>query len=110
MLKFNVPNKENRSHAVTTLVAKNYDLLPFKNWVEKNTGVELGIGLGFEGPEYFDGNSAFRIAHMGHLNPHMLLGVLASLEMGLIAANIPFKKGGLDNAIDYLANSINIES
>ena len=110
VLKFNVPNKENRSHAVTTLVAKNYDLLPFKNWVEKNTGVELGIGLGFEGPEYFDGNSAFRIAHMGHLNPHMLLGVLASLEMGLIATNIPFKKGGLDNAIDYLANSINNES
>ncbi len=110
VLKFNVTSKENRSHAVTTLVAKNYDLLPFKNWVEKNTGVELGIGLGFEGPEYFDGNSAFRIAHMGHLNPHMLLGVLASLEMGLIAANIPFKKGGLDNAIDYLANSINSES
>ena len=41
VLKFNVPNEENRSNAVTTLVAKNYDLLPFKNWVEKNTGVEL---------------------------------------------------------------------
>ena len=68
------------------------------------------VGLGFEGPEYFNGNSAFRIAHMGHLNPHMLLGVLASLEMGLMATNIPFKKGGLDNAINYLANSINNES
>ena len=110
VLKFNVTNKKNRSHAVTTLVAKNFDLLPFKNWIERNTGVELGIGLGFEGPEYHDGNSAFRIAHMGHLNPHMLLGVLASLEMGLIATNIPFKKGGLDNAIDYLANSINEET
>ena len=110
VLKFNVTNKTNRSHAVTTLVAKNFDLLPFKNWIERNTGVELGIGLGFEGPEYHDGNSAFRIAHMGHLNPHMLLGVLASLEMGLIATNIPFKKGGLDNAIDYLANSINEET
>ena len=110
VLKFNVTKKKNRSHAVTTLVAKNFDLLPFKNWIEKNTGVELGIGLGFEGPEYYNGNSAFRIAHMGHLNPHMLLGVLASLEMGLIATNIPFKKGGLDNAIDYLANSINHET
>jgi alanine-glyoxylate transaminase/serine-glyoxylate transaminase/serine-pyruvate transaminase len=110
VLKFNVTNKKNRSHAVTTLVAKNFDLLPFKNWIESNTGVELGIGLGFEGPEYHDGNSAFRIAHMGHLNPHMLLGVLASLEMGLIASKIPFEKGGLDNAIDYLANSINDET
>ena len=110
VLKFNVTNKTNRSHAVTTIVAKNFDLLPFKNWIERNTGVELGIGLGFEGPEYHDGNSAFRIAHMGHLNPHMLLGVLASLEMGLIATNIPFEKGGLDNAIDYLANSINEET
>ena len=109
VLKFNVTKKENRSHAVTTLVAKNFDLLPFKSWIEKNTGVELGIGLGFEGPEYYNGNSAFRIAHMGHLNPHMLLGVLSSLEMGLIATNIPFKKGGLENAIDYLANSINDE-
>ena len=109
VIKFNVTKKENRSHAVTTLVAKNYDLLPFKSWIEKNTGVELGIGLGFEGPEYCDGNSAFRIAHMGHLIPHMLLGVLSSLEMGLIATKIPFKKGGLDNAIDYLANSINNE-
>ena len=110
VLKFNVTNKTHRSHAVTTLVAKNFDLLPFKKWIERNTGVELGIGLGFEGPEYHDGNSAFRIAHMGHLNPHMLLGVLASLEMGLIATNIPFEKGGLDNAIDYLANSINDET
>ena len=101
-MKFNVTNKTNRSHAVTTLVAKNFDLLPFKNWIESNTGVELGIGLGFEGPEYHDGNSAFRIAHMGHLNPHMILGVIASLEMGLIASKIPFEKGGLDNAIDYL--------
>ncbi len=110
VLKFNVIKKENRSHAVTTLVAKNFDLLPFKSWIEKNTGVELGIGLGFEGPEYYNGNSAFRIAHMGHLNPHMLLGVLSSLEMGLIATKIPFKKGGLDSAIDYLANSINDEA
>ena len=109
VLRFNVTNKENRSHAVTTLVAKHFDLLPFKNWVEKNTGVELGIGLGFDGPEYYNGNSAFRIAHMGHLNPHMLLGVLSSLEMGLIATNVPFKKGGLDNAINFLATSINDE-
>ena len=47
---------------------------------------------------------------MGHLNPHMILGVIASLEMGLIASKIPFEKGGLDNAIDYLANSINDET
>jgi alanine-glyoxylate transaminase/serine-glyoxylate transaminase/serine-pyruvate transaminase len=110
VLKFNVSNKQDRSHAVTTLVAKKFDLSPFKNWIEKNTGVELGIGLGFEGPDYFDGNSAFRIAHMGHLNPHMLLGVLSSLEMGLLATGIPFKKGGVDNAINYLAEAINEET
>ena len=110
VLKFNVSNKQDRSHAVTTLVAKKFDLSPFKNWIEKNTGVELGIGLGFEGPDYFDGNSAFRIAHMGHLNPHMILGVLASLEMGLIATGIPIKKGGVDNAMNYLAKAIHEET
>ena len=107
VLKFNVPDEADRSHATTTVVAKNFDLLPLKTWIETNSGVELGIGLGFEGPEFFYGNSAFRIAHMGHLNPHMLLGLLASIEMGLIATGIPFNRGGVESAMNFLANSIN---
>jgi len=109
-LKFNVKHERDRSKAVTTVVAKKFDLLPLKEWIESHTGVELGIGLGFDGEEYFFGNSAFRVAHMGHLNPHMILGVISSIEMGLTATKIPFKKGGIDNAIEYLATAINSES
>ena len=109
-LNFNVKNEKDRSKAVTTIVAKKFDLLPLKNWIEANTGVELGISLGFEGEDYFNGNSAFRIAHMGHLNPHMVLGVISSIEMGLIATNVPFKSGGVENAMKYLAEAINYES
>ena len=109
-LNFNVKNEKDRSKAVTTIVAKKFDLLPLKNWIEANTGVELGISLGFEGEDYFNGNSAFRIAHMGHLNPHMILGVISSIEMGLIATNVPFKSGGVENAIKYLSEAINHES
>ncbi len=106
-LNFNVKHEKNRSKAVTTVVAKKFDLKPLKDWVETNTGVELGISLGFDGEDYFNGNSAFRIAHMGHLNPHMILGVISSIEMGLIATNVPFKLGGVENAMTYLAEAIN---
>ena len=42
-------------------------------------GLTLGIGLGqFEG-------RACRIGHMGHLNPPMLLGTLATVEAALLA-------------------------
>jgi alanine-glyoxylate transaminase/serine-glyoxylate transaminase/serine-pyruvate transaminase len=105
-LRFNVADEKDRSNAVTTVVAKNFDLLPLREWIELNCGVELGIGIGFDSTEYLNGKSAFRIAHMGHLNPHMLLGVLASIETGLIASKISFKKGGLDNAMDFLGKAI----
>ena len=55
----------------------------------------MGIGLGFSSEEFMEGRSVFRIGHMGHLNPHMILGGLALLEAGLEKENIPFTAGGV---------------
>jgi alanine-glyoxylate transaminase/serine-glyoxylate transaminase/serine-pyruvate transaminase len=56
----------------------------------------LGIGLGkVKG-------KVFRIGHLGDFNDLMLAGTLAGLEMGLSLAGIPFSKGGLAAALDYL--------
>ena len=47
----------------------------------------------------------FRIGHLGDFNDLTLLGTLGGIEMGLAAAGIPHKKGGVQAAIDYLAQA-----
>lgn len=60
----------------------------------------LGIGLGkVKG-------KIFRIGHLGDFNDLMLAGTLAGLEMGLSLAGIPFSKGGVAAALDYLETTI----
>ena len=44
----------------------------------------------------------FRIGHLGDFNDLMLAGTLSGVEMGLALAGIPFSKGGVANALDYL--------
>jgi alanine-glyoxylate transaminase/serine-glyoxylate transaminase/serine-pyruvate transaminase len=45
----------------------------------------------------------FRIGHMGDLNEPMVLGTLASIEMALRVQGVPHAAGGVDAAIEYLA-------
>jgi alanine-glyoxylate transaminase/serine-glyoxylate transaminase/serine-pyruvate transaminase len=46
----------------------------------------------------------FRIGHMGDLNEPMLLGALATTELAMKTAGVPFAAGGVDAAIDSLAS------
>jgi alanine-glyoxylate transaminase/serine-glyoxylate transaminase/serine-pyruvate transaminase len=46
----------------------------------------------------------FRIGHMGDLNEPMLLGALATTELAMKTAGVPFAPGGVDAAIDSLAS------
>ncbi|NCT11959.1 MAG: alanine--glyoxylate aminotransferase family protein, partial [Rhodobacterales bacterium] len=61
-------------------------------------GVTLGIGLGRDPADAY-----FRIGHMGHVNAHMVLGVLAVMEAGMTALAIPHGRGALDAAADVVA-------
>lgn len=61
--------------------------------------MSLGTGLGkVQG-------KVFRIGHLGDFNELMLAGTLCGVEMGLAAAAVPFKKGGVQAALDYLATT-----
>jgi alanine-glyoxylate transaminase/serine-glyoxylate transaminase/serine-pyruvate transaminase len=58
--------------------------------------MSLGAGLGrFRG-------RAFRIGHLGDFNELMLAGTLCGVEMGLALAGVPFSRGGVDAAMDFL--------
>ena len=90
----NIRNSQHRSSAVTTVRADGNDLTKLHDWLKNNAGLELGPGIGFNSTKYMNGACVFRIAHMGHMNPSMLLGLLSTIEMGFLACNIPHSPGG----------------
>ena len=100
----NIKRIQHRSTAVTTIRADGYDLTEFRNWLKNYAGLELGLGIGFEYPKYMNGDSVFRVAHMGYMNPNMLLGLLSTIEMGLLACNIPHNAGGSNVATKRIIN------
>jgi alanine-glyoxylate transaminase/serine-glyoxylate transaminase/serine-pyruvate transaminase len=97
-LRCNIVDPEFRSHAVTTILADAHDMLQLRRWCEDEAGLILGLGLGFLVPQFMEGKSVFRIGHMGHLNPPMLLGALATIDSGLKALDIPHGPGALEAA------------
>ena len=47
----------------------------------------------------------FRSGHLGDFNDPTLIGTLGGVEMGLANAGVAFNKGGVDAALDYLADN-----
>jgi alanine-glyoxylate transaminase/serine-glyoxylate transaminase/serine-pyruvate transaminase len=87
-----------RGHSVTAARLANGGAKRLRTWLEAEAGVTLGIGLGMamaHEPAYGD---FFRIGHMGHVNAHMVLGVLATMEAGLTALDIPHGAGAVEAA------------
>jgi len=74
-----------------------HDADAFRKGVLDRFDMSLGAGLGkLKG-------RVFRIGHLGDFNDLMLAGTLSGVEMGLAAAGVPFKRGGVTAALDYLA-------
>ena len=97
-LELNIADPALRSHAVTSLrIGAPYgDQL--RDWTIANAGVTLGIGLGMVDANDRGTAGFFRVGHMGHVNAHMVLGVLGSIDAGLKALNIPHGKGAIEAA------------
>lgn len=102
-LRLNVADPAFRSHAVTALAIGAPDGQRLRDWCERNTGVTLGIGLGMAPPDSEERHGYFRIGHMGHVNAHMVLGLLGSVEAGLSALNIPHRAGGVQAAVSVIS-------
>ncbi len=45
----------------------------------------------------------FRIGHLGDFNDLMLAGTLSGVEMGLELSGVPYNRGGVQAALDYLS-------
>jgi len=61
--------------------------------------LSLGTGLGRLA------GTVFRIGHLGDFNDLMLLGTLSGVEMSLQACAVPHRAGGVQAAIDHLAQA-----
>ena len=98
----NVPDRRDRSHAVTAVQVGDGEAARLRNWVASNAGVTLGIALGMQTTESAEKDNVFRIGHMGHVNAQMVMGALGAIEMGLKATGIPIGSGGLDAAVEAM--------
>ncbi len=99
-LHLNIADAAKRSHAVTSAGAGSPNADALRQWCEHKAGLTLGIGLGRTPSDAY-----FRVGHMGHVNAHMIMGVLGTMQAGLTALNIPHGKGALDAAAKVIAAS-----
>ena len=99
-LEVNCLNPQEFSNAVTAVrVPEGHDADALRKKILEKFNLSLGNGLGkLQG-------KVFRIGHMGDFNDLMLAGTLSGVEMGLALAGVPFEKGGVQAAIDYLAGN-----
>ncbi|WP_299146544.1 aminotransferase class V-fold PLP-dependent enzyme [uncultured Tateyamaria sp.] len=102
-LELNVSATAHRSTAVTALRIGAPHGTALRDWVEHNLGLTLGIGLGMAPPGDPAWHGFFRLGHMGHVNGHMIMGLLGGIQAGLTALDIPHAPGGLDAATRVIA-------
>lgn len=91
-------NPEEYSNSLTAVLMPNgYNGDELRGLILKKFNMSLGTGLGkLKG-------KIFRIGHLGDFNELMLAGTLSGIEMGLALVKVPFSKGGVTEALDYLS-------
>ena len=91
-------NPEEYSNSLTAVMMPDgHDADALRKVILDNYNMSLGMGLNKVR------GKVFRIGHLGDFNDLMLSGTLAGVEMGLAKAGVPFKKGGILAALDYLS-------
>lgn len=101
----NIASETCRAHAVTTIRMNPPLATRVRRWVEENAGITLGIGLGMTAEGDPAGDGFMRVAHMGHVNAQMTLGVLGAIETAMIALGIEHGPGGITRAARVLAEA-----
>ena len=91
-------NPEEYSSSLTAvMMPKGYDADALRDVILDRFDMSLGTGLGkLKG-------RVFRIGHLGDFNDLMLAGTLGGVEMGLARSRVPFTRGGVAAALDYLS-------
>ena len=104
-LEFNIADPAARSTAVTTFLMPLAETADLRAWTEANTGVTLGLGIGFGEAPGAPATGHFRIGHMGHVNPQMVFGALGSVDAALKALSLTKANGAMDAAAKVLAEA-----
>jgi alanine-glyoxylate transaminase / serine-glyoxylate transaminase / serine-pyruvate transaminase len=90
---------EYSSSLTAVMMPSGHSADAFRKVVLDRFDMSLGQGLGKLA------GKIFRIGHLGYFNDLMLCGTLAGVEMGLGVAAVPYRKGGAQAAMDYLAET-----
>ena len=99
-LEVNCRDAKYDSPAVTTvLVPDGHNADALRKLTLETFNMSLGTGLNKLA------GKAFRIAHLGDTNELTVLGALTGVEMALDLAGIPHRKGGVQAAMAYIADS-----
>ncbi|HEX4817627.1 MAG TPA: aminotransferase class V-fold PLP-dependent enzyme [Nonomuraea sp.] len=91
--------REHSSSLTAVLMPDGHDADAVRRLILDRYDMSLGTGLGRLA------GRVFRIGHLGHFNDLTLAGTLAGVEMGLVAAGVPVKEGGVRAALAYLEAS-----
>jgi len=96
-------NPAEYSNSLTAvLMPDGYDSDRLRETILERFDMSLGAGLGkLKG-------RVFRIGHLGDFNDLMLTGTLSGVEMGLAAAGVPFRSGGVTAALECLAGAASV--
>ncbi|OYX03446.1 MAG: hypothetical protein B7Z15_18415 [Rhizobiales bacterium 32-66-8] len=94
-IRLNMADPVARGWSVTSATIPDGGAGALRRWLEAEAGVTLGIGLGMAMPSEPAYQDFLRVAHMGHVNLHMTLGVLATMEAGMQALGIAHGPGAL---------------
>jgi len=89
--------REYSDSLTAVLMPEGHDADGFRKVVLERYNMSLGNGLSKVA------GKVFRIGHLGDFNELSLAGTLAGVEMGLAAAGVPHRRGGVQAAMDYLS-------
>lgn len=98
-----VADPAERSLAVTTIKTASGEAAAIRQWCVQEAGVTLGVGLDLTTAIGGQSASLFRIGHMGHLNPPMLMGTLGAVDSAMKALGVEHASAALDAASRVLA-------
>ena len=87
---------EYSSSLTAVLVPEGHDADSLRKIILDDFNMSLGTGLAKVA------GKVFRIGHLGDFNELMLAGTLSGVEMGLMKSKIPYNKGGILKALEYL--------
>ncbi|MSP87912.1 MAG: aminotransferase class V-fold PLP-dependent enzyme [Alphaproteobacteria bacterium] len=90
-------NPAEYSHSLTAvLMPAGHSADALRQAILERYDMSLGQGLGKVA------GKVFRIGHLGDFNDLALAGTLSGVEMGLALAGVPYRKGGVAAALDFL--------